>query len=176
MFSLRKILNRSIPSLLFAASFAGYAAEAPARFKVGEFNFTRPAKWEWVEVTSAMRKAQLKVVDEKTKGAGEVVFFAGNMGGVQANVERWFGQFQDGREKKTEEVAVGKHKVTYASIQGTYLSGMPGGPKTAMKDHALLGVIVTSPQGDIYVRLTGPVALVKGATPEFKKMIEDALK
>jgi hypothetical protein len=174
MFSLKS--NLTILSCSCAAAFGSYAAEAPAKFKVGEFMYTRPAKWEWVEVTSAMRKAQLKVVDEKAKGAGEVVFFAGNMGGVQANVERWFGQFQDGRDKKTEEVPVGKHKVTYASIQGTYQSGMPGGAKTAMKDHALLGAIVTSPQGDVYVRLTGPVALVNGAALEFRKMVEDALK
>ena len=37
------------------------AAEAPGTFKVGEFTFTRPAGWEWVEATSSMRKAQLKV-------------------------------------------------------------------------------------------------------------------
>ncbi|MBI2950429.1 MAG: hypothetical protein HYY23_22600 [Verrucomicrobia bacterium] len=176
MFSLKSTLCPLISSWFFAVAFSAYAAEAPAKFKVGEFMFTRPAKWEWIEVTSAMRKAQLKVVDEKIKGAGEVVFFAGNMGGVQANVERWFGQFQEARDKKTEEVTVAKHKVTYASIQGTYLSGMPGEPKTAMKDHALLGAIVTSPQGDVYVRLTGPVELVKSSTAAFKRLVEDALK
>ncbi len=155
------------------------AAEAPAKFKVGEFNFARPTGWEWVEVAPGMRKAQLKIVDQKTKGAAEVVFFSGPMGPVQANVDRWFGQFQEPREKisaKTEEVTVGKHKITYASAQGTYLSGMPGGAKSAMKDHALLGAIVVSPQGDVFVRMTGPAELVKASTADFKKMMESGLK
>src|SRR5262245_4236127 len=78
------------------------AADAPATFKVSEFTFKRPASWEWVETTSAMRKAQLKVNDADKKNSAEVVFFhfgPGNGGGVQPNVERWFGQFEGGREK-----------------------------------------------------------------------------
>ena len=38
-----------------------HAADAPTTFKVSEFTFQRPAKWEWVETASPMRKAQLKV-------------------------------------------------------------------------------------------------------------------
>jgi len=48
------------------------AAEAPAKFKVGEFEFSRPADWEWVDVSSSpMRKAQLKINGpEKSQSAG----------------------------------------------------------------------------------------------------------
>src|SRR6266576_6838512 len=93
------------------------AADGPATFKVSEFTFTRPASWEWVESASPMRKAELRVVDEKTKAKAEVVFYhfgPGNAGGTQANIDRWFGQFVEPRDKinaKTEDVAVGKHKV-----------------------------------------------------------------
>ena len=74
-----------------------FAADAPATFKVSEFTFKRPASWEWVETTSAMRKAQLKVNDADKKNFAEVVFFhfgPGDGGGVQANVDRWFSQFE----------------------------------------------------------------------------------
>ena len=40
-------------------------------------------------------------------------FGPSNGGGVQANVERWFGQFEGSREKigaKTEEAKIAKHK------------------------------------------------------------------
>src|SRR5262245_55021616 len=82
-------------SMLFVSR--GYA-EAPSTFKVGEFNFTRPASWEWVEVTSPMRKAQLKVKGKEGQANAEVVFFqfgSGSAGGVQANVNRWLGQFEE---------------------------------------------------------------------------------
>ena len=179
MIAIRNITRCLVLFSFFTGTLTSHAAEAPAKFKVGEFNFARPTGWEWVEVAPGMRKAQLKIVDQKTKGAAEVVFFSGPMGPVQANVDRWFGQFQEPREKigaKTEEVAVGKHKITYASAQGTYLSGMPGGAKTAMKDHALLGAIVVGPLGDVFVRMTGPAELVKASTADFKKMMESGLK
>jgi len=145
MIAIRNITRSLVLFSFFTGAVTSHTAEAPAKFKVGEFNFARPTGWEWVEVAPGMRKAQLKIVDQKTKGAAEVVFFSDPMGPVQANVDRWFGQFQELREKigaKIEEVTVGKHKVTNASAHGTYLSGMPGGAKTAMKDHALLGAII----------------------------------
>ena len=99
-------------------------ADSPTTFKVSELTFTRPTGWEWVEVTSPMRKAQLKVVD--AKASAEVIFFhfgPGGAGGTKANVDRWLGQFQEPRDKinaKTEDVTVGKHKVTYVQAEGTY--------------------------------------------------------
>ena len=169
-------------STLFAALTGLRAAEAPATFRVSEFTFTRPANWEWVESASAMRKAQLTVVDEKTKAKAEVVFYyfgPGNAGGTQANIDRWFGQFVEPREKinaKTEDVTVGKHKVTYVSAEGTYKSGMPGGPQTPMANYALLGAIIEASEGSVFVKMTGPKELTQSATADFKKMVESALR
>jgi hypothetical protein len=166
---------------MLLVSLAGARAEEKT-FKVGEVSFTRPEKWEWVEVASPMRKAQLKVTDEKGKMSAEVVFFQfgpGPMGGVKANVDRWLGQFAEPREKinaKTEEVTVGKTKVTYVQAEGTYKSGMPGGPQTPMPDYALAGAIVEVGEGNIFVKMTGPKVLVKSSVGEFKKMIESGLK
>jgi len=158
------------------------AAEAPASFKVSEFTFNRPANWEWVESTSPMRKAILKVVDAKTKAAAEVVFYhfgQGNGGGTQANVDRWLGQFVEPRDKisaKVEEVTVGKHKVTYVSGEGTFKGGMPGGPQTPTPEYALLGAIVEASEGSVFIKLTGPKALSKASAEDFRKMVESALK
>jgi hypothetical protein len=157
-------------------------AAAPATFKVSEFTFTRPEQWEWVEVSSSMRKAQLKVVEPKMKGHGEVIFFhfgQGNGGGTKANVERWFGQFKESRDQikpKSEEVMVGKHKVTYVQAEGTYMSGMPGATLTAQPGSALLGAIIEADQGNVFIRMTGPAELVKNSQVEFKKMVEGPLK
>lgn len=177
---------RNLPSLFIfgLVAFVGLArtqAEAPATFKVGEFTFTRPAKWEWVEVTSAMRKAQLKVKDAEGKASADVVFFqfGGGAGSPKANVDRWLGQFEEGRDKinaKVEEVMVGKTKVTYVQAEGTYKSGMPGGPTTPMPDYGLLGAILESDDGSVFVRMTGPKGLVKASTADFKKMVESGPK
>ena len=173
-------MKRTLSLLLFCA--ISVRAEAPATFKVSEFTFTRPANWEWVETTSSMRKAQLKVPDAKGKAGADVIFFhfgKGDGGGTKANVERWLGQFKEPRNQiqaRTEDVTIGKHKVTYVQAQGTYLSGMPGGAQTPMTDYALSGAIIEADEGNIFIRMTGPKELVSSATADFKKMIEGALK
>ncbi|MBI3876697.1 MAG: hypothetical protein HY300_12230, partial [Verrucomicrobia bacterium] len=155
---------------------------APDTFKVSEFTFKRPAAWEWVEVNSTMRKAQLKIADAKSPASAEVIFYhfgPGNGGGTQANVDRWFSQFVEPREKinaKTEESTVGKTKVTYVQAEGTYKSGMPGGPTTPMPNYALVGAIVEGAEGSVFIRLTGPKELAKASVAEFKQMVESGLK
>jgi hypothetical protein len=174
---------RSIAFLVIAAFAINLsAADAPKTFKVGEFSFTAPAKWESVETTSAMRKAQLKVPGKDGKNA-EVIFFhfgEGNAGGTKANVDRWLGQFEEGRDKinaKVDETKAGNRTVTYVQAEGTYKSGMPGGPTTPLPNTMLLGAILESPdEGNVFVRMTGPVDLVKTARDDFKKMIDTAAK
>jgi hypothetical protein len=157
------------------------AADAPAKFTVSEFVFTRPVDWQWVEVNSVMRKAQLKIVDADKKESAEVIFFYFGEGGggvTKANIDRWLSQFEEPKEKlnsKVEEVTISQRKVTYVQAEGTYLSGMPGGPKTPQPNTMLLGAIIESDQGNVFIRLTGPIKLAKASQPALRKMVEGAL-
>jgi hypothetical protein len=168
--------------VLLASSLNSFAADPPSTFKVGEFTFKRPGAWEWVETTSSMRKAQLKISDPAKKESAEVVFFffgEGNGGGVKANVDRWLGQFQEPKDKinsKVEDVSVGHRKVTYVQAEGTYLSGMPGAAKTAQPDVMLLGAIMESDQGAVFIKLTGPAKLAAASRNDLRKMVEGAMK
>jgi hypothetical protein len=173
-------LNSILPLFALAVTLIApqaTAADAPADFKVGEFTFARPSAWEWVESTSSMRKAQLKIAGTGQESA-EVVFFffgAGGGGGTQANIDRWLGQFKEPREQlksKTETATVSGRKVSFVQAEGTYLSGMPGGPKTPQSNTMLLGAILESDEGNVFIRVTGPAKLVKDSQPVFRKMID----
>lgn len=176
---MRKVLALVFGSALMVSSFA---AEGPKTFTVGEFTFSGPAGWESVPVTSSMRKAELKVESKDKKDKAEVIFFhfgESSGGGTQANVDRWLGQFKEPREKlnaKVEAAKVNNRPVTFVQAEGTYLSGMPGGPKTPQPNAMLLGAILESAMGNVFVRMTGPAGLVKEAQGDFRKMIEGALK
>jgi len=157
------------------------AAESPATFKAGEFTFQRPADWKWVSTASPMRKAQLEIQGADKKETADVIFYhfgEGNGGGTQANVQRWLGQFREPKDQlqaKVEEVTVNSRKVTYVEAQGTYMSGMPGGPTTPQPNSMLLGAILESPQGNVFIRLTGPVSLAKASKQPFRKLVESGL-
>jgi len=163
--------------LLFSIAFASAVNAAdPTEFTVGSFVFARPETWGWVVPTSPMRKAQLTVPAGNGSAPAEVTFFhfgAGQGGSVQANVDRWVKQFSNGyTDVKTERV--GNTTVTFVKAFGTFSSGMPGGPTTPLKEYALRGAILESPAGDVYVKMTGPQAVVKLAEPSIEKMIREA--
>jgi len=171
--------NLLVSLALGVMACTSFAAENTATFNVGEFAFQTPSGWESIKVNSPMRKAQLKVSGEG-KTSAEVVFFhfgPGGGGGTQANIDRWFSQFQEPKEKlnaKTEEVKVKGRKVTYVQAEGTYMSGMPGEAKTPQPGTTLLGAILASEEGDVFIKFTGPSALAKTSQPAFRKMIEGA--
>ncbi len=150
-------------------------AADPVEFQVGSFSFDRPEGWQWVVPSSSMRKAQL-AVPGKDSPAAEVTFFhfgAGQGGGVQANVDRWFGQFQEATSGQEREMS-GKTPLTIVRARGTFQSGMPGGPTTPLSGYALLGAILESPEGDVFVKMTGPAATVDSAAEAFLAMVRKA--
>lgn len=172
-------LLRLLFVMIGLASLPLSAADAPASFKVSELSFDRPKTWDWVPTQSAMRKAQLKVPNPAGE-AGEVVFFhfgAGAGGDTQANIERWFRQFQGTKTEikaRTEDGKAGSAKVTYVFAEGTYMSGMPGQAQTPKPGMALAGAIVEDPAGSVFVKYTGPKPLVHGTLSDFKQLVESA--
>ena len=161
--------------LLIATSTALLAAD-PLEFQVGAFTFTRPDNWKWIVPSSTMRKAQLEVPGTNLEKA-EVTFFhfgPGQGGGIQANIDRWFGQFQGGPTSKNE-VTEGRTRIYYVQAAGTFQSGMPGGPTTPLENYALMGAILADEQsGDVFVKMTGPKAIVESASVLFPQMIAQA--
>lgn len=162
----------------FAAVFFLAAAALAEPVKVGAFTFAVPEGWKSVTPSSTMRKAQLEITQGSDKA--EVTFFqfgAGQGGNAADNVARWFAQFPGSETKrKTEEVQAGPVKITFATTEGTFSSGMPGGPATPMSGYALCGAILESPEGNVFIKMTGPEAIVKSSSEAFKKMVSDAAK
>jgi hypothetical protein len=179
---------RSMRCLLIAmvvatSTLLSARAEEPATFRAGAFSFAVPQGWQSVTPASPMRKAELRVPGpEGTGAAGEALitvfhFGQGQGGSVKDNVDRWFGQFDGNLEAKgaaTAKETIGTIPVTFARARGTFQSGMPGGPTTPLEGQALLGAILESPGGDVYVKMTGPAPTVDKAEPAFVEMIRTA--
>ena len=163
---------------LVALALAAHSAIGiePAEFTVGEFSFERPPGWKWIVPSSSMRKAQLEVPDSEAASA-DVTFFhfgAGQGGGVQANADRWFAQFGNSKTSQSERV-VASTRIVNVQAQGTFQSGMPGGPTTPLENYALRGaILVDSEKGDVFVKMTGPASVVESAAPIFDEMVRAA--
>ena len=98
-------------ALTFAAlfSFSSFAEEKAGKksLTAGEFDFKYAKPWVSQEVTSSMRAGQLtyKQKSQYLEDVDLVIYYfgEGQGGGIEANINRWVGQFQGTPEKKIEK-------------------------------------------------------------------------
>jgi hypothetical protein len=126
-----------------------------------------------------MRKAQYRIpkADGDAEDAELIVFyFGGSGGGVQANVDRWIGQFSkpDGSpvmDAKTEKRTIHGIPVTVVDVSGTYVGGMGTDTKTN-NNYRMLGAVAESANGPWFFKLTGPAKTVARSEPGFKSLLD----
>ena len=126
-----------------------------------------PATWTNVEPSSSMRLLQMSApgTDADAAAALVVYFFGqGQGGGLEANVERWSGQFSspDGGpvEPVIESFDVGDIAVTLVELTGTYRRDAGGSRGQPVADQTLLAAIVDTGRGTLFVQLHGPAPAV----------------
>jgi hypothetical protein len=171
--SLLRVSSSCVIAVL-AAGALGAAPAAGARHRSGEAGgiaWTIPARWT-AGPGSAMRVATYAVPGARAAAAGEcAVFFfgAGEGGSVEANVERWARQFEGTPAPERSTTSVSGLRVTRVALAGTYLA--PGGPMMQSTGkragYRLLGAIVEAPDGNVFLKLTGPSATVAEAQKDF---------
>lgn len=159
-------------------------APAGAERSLGDLAASVPDGWVEEEPASSMRLAQYRLPGD---GAGDAVLavfhFGSNQGGsVDANIDRWYGQFSqpDGGDTKARsrrwQRQVGDIRVELVEIKGTFSPGMGMGSQDGPQpDYAMLGAIALAPTGMYFFKLTGPEATVGRWHDSFAAYI-DSLK
>src|SRR5688500_16022172 len=148
----------------------------------GGIKWTPPAAWK-SQGERPMRVATYTIPAAKgDTEAGELAVFyfgPGQGGGVDANIDRWIGQFQqpDGKPSadraKRQKRTMNGLAVTTIDLPGTYMaSAGPMSPtKTSKADFRLIGAIVEGPQGAVFFKLTGPAKTIAASEAAFEKML-----
>jgi hypothetical protein len=168
---MRKFLIRTSVALCST----GVLAESAAGLR-----WTAPAGWK-TQGAQPMRVATYTVAPangDRTGGECAVYFFgAGQGGSVEANVERWKGQFR-GPGGKPAVAQVVKRKIrgltiTTIDTSGEYsgMGGPLGGSEQIVPGYRLLGAIVEGPDGNIFVKFTGPAKTMAANRPKFEQLL-----
>lgn len=138
---------------------------------IGPFRGDVPAAWKSQPITSQMRAAHYKL------GAASelIVYYFGpeGAGPVEANLERWRGQFTspDGQPVKdrVEKVKVGSLEATMMWVAGNYANNVTGESKA---DTHLIGVVLEGGSaGPLYFRLLGPKAEIEASEKDFRAFL-----
>jgi hypothetical protein len=145
----------------------------------GTVKWTPPSRWE-AKPASGMRAATYIIPPSQGDSeGGECAVFENLGGSVQANVDRWIGQFEktDGAPNQKSDTISGL-SVTTVDVSGTFKGGGPmmgntSGPKSGYR---LLGAIVEGPEGNVFFKLTGPAKTIAAAQDEFQAMLKSLKK
>ena len=172
----------AIACLLSTAPAVG--ADVATAFPIagGSLSLEAPEGFERVQPKSGMIEAEFAVPSEGELPAGRMTVM-GAGGTIEANIDRWCGQFTqpdggDTKDKVTKKsLKVAGCSVTIVDIPGTYLDqpGGPfaGGPTVKRPGYRMLAAIVETPaEGNSFLKFYGPATTVERHAAGFQKMIE----
>lgn len=164
-------------------------AESATVFTIadGALALEAPAGWQRVQPKSGIVETEFAIPSEGT-GEDGTSLASGRMtvmgagGSVEANIDRWCGQFAqpDGSSTKdkatTKTLKVAGRDVTIVDIAGTYKDS-PGGPFAGGKTierpgYRMLAAIVEGPGGSSFLKFYGPAATVAKHADGFRTMVE----
>ena len=161
-------------SILAFCVAAALHAESVAGLK-----WTAPSAWS--NKGSAPMRAATYVVPpaqgDKESSECVVYFFGTGQGGnVEANMDRWKGQFTQGGKAAPAQIqkrTVHGLPLTTIDTSGDY-SGMGGplaGKQTVEAGYRLLGAIVEGPEGNVFIKFAGPAKTVAANQRNFEQLV-----
>ena len=167
-------MNRILTPLVAFVTLASVVSAEEGKLEVAGLNFKFDAPWAEAPTSGMFRAGTLAAKMEGLDAPLEAVFYhfpgPGGGGGVQANIDRWLGQFASKPESKTEEIEVGGKKITLVTATGTYNDGPPMGAKTPRENYTLIAAIVPTEDSNIFIKLAGPKEAIAKVADGFKKM------
>jgi len=146
--------------------------------------FDVPASWKTVPPSSNMRLAEFELPGDAGAGNATIFCFGPGQGGsVDANIQRWVGQFTNpddpnaAPEWDQQRLEQDGLKLVVVKAFGTYTPMSFGGPPAQPQpDQTLFGLIVEGgPQGTVFVRATGPAATMQQHAPTFSAFAKSAM-
>jgi hypothetical protein len=150
----------------------------------GQITMQAPAEWETRKPAVNILEYEFAVAPVEGDDNPGRVTVMGAGGGVEANINRWMGQFEQPDGSSTKDLAkvekrdIDGAEVHIVSITGTYHDTPGGGPFTRTKvvkrpGYRMLSAIIVTPEsGHYFIKLYGPQKTVDAQEDAFQKMLE----
>jgi hypothetical protein len=159
------VLRGATPAQRFSSGM-GAPATGPSAGSDELIDYDLPEGWR------ALAPTNDRYVNLQPAGVAEAAcylsFLQGSAGGLEANVNRWRAQLGAPPLAAAEVAALPKHtllgrEATLVAASGTFTS-MDGAPRAGF---ALLGLIVSEPDGSLFLKFTAPAEVVAAERARF---------
>ncbi len=155
---------------------------ADPQVEIGGGAYHMAAPKDWVRKTPASRIVEYEFEIPAAKGderAGRAIIM-GAGGSIEANLDRWYGQFKqpDGAQTKdrakVEKIEVAGQQVHMVDISGTYNDRPPFAGADLFREHyrMLAAIITTKDAGNYYLKFYGPERTVTANEKAFEEMVK----
>jgi len=149
----------------------------------GSLSLEAPAGWQRVQPKSGIVETEFSIPPSQDGEPAGRMTVMGAGGSVQANIDRWCGQFAqpDGSATKdkaaTKKLEIAGCTVTLVDVSGTYkdkpMGPFAGGAGVDRPNYRMLAAIVEVPdRGNHFLKFYGPAATVAAHADGFRKMVE----
>jgi hypothetical protein len=177
-----KRLALGVCAMLVAAQGVAWAQEKADKGKtieLGDFKVTAPAEWKQQQPKSQILSHEFSApAAEGDKTDGRLTVMQAG-GGIQANIDRWYGQFTqpdggDTKERaKVQKRVIAGQDVHVVDISGTYKDQAgPFAPAVDKPKYRMLAAIVATEKGNFFLKFYGPERTIAKHEKAFGKMID----
>ena len=181
MFESRRNRLQLLALLVSMAAAAGMVQAEEVKLAEGKLTMAAPESWEKKQPRTRIVEVEYSVPAEEAETAAARLTMMASGGGVQANIDRWFGQFEQPNKKATKDVAkVDKMELAGVPVHMVDISGKfkdqprgPFGPTVVRENYRMLGAIIeTTNAGTYYVKLYGPAETIHENEKQFVSLIK----
>lgn len=184
--TIHSLMSARIALLLATGVLAVLAGQSDAqaeevKLAEGKLTMAAPESWEKKEPRTRIVEVEYAVPAKEAKTDAARLTMMASGGGVQANIDRWYGQFEQPNNKATKDVAkVEKLELSGLPVHVVDITGKfkdqprgPFGPTVVKENYRMLGAIIeTNNAGTYYVKLYGPAETVHENEKEFMGLIK----
>lgn len=168
--------------MVLAAGMTAFAEEAAVASKgtkvsiAGDaFELTAPSVWKAKQPRSRIIAHEFSIPAAEGEQPGRLTIM-GAGGSIEANINRWKGQFKQSSKSKVSEKEIAGQKVSLVDISGTFNESI--GPPIARKTverpgyRMLAAIVQTKGKGNYFVKLYGPAKTIAAAEKPFHGFVE----
>ncbi|MEQ9408567.1 MAG: hypothetical protein RIK87_12605 [Fuerstiella sp.] len=131
--------------------------------------FVIPADWEKVPLS----QFQMGIISARFQmpeaGSEVTLTLSRSGGGLEANLDRWRGQFQQSRPEVMDSISVAGTDATWIDLEGQYSDSFRG---VTHSDWRMIGIIVPLPEQAYFLKLLGPKDEVAAVEADFRSFAE----
>ncbi len=150
----------------------GAGSTEPTEKAFQGIKLTIPAGWEERVPANDVIQAEYRI--NAPSGAVRVTMSSAG-GGMEANIQRWRGQFTRGPndpEPQQETVTIDGQEAILIELVGTFRDGFGGGGE--QRNHCMLGAVIPTGPANFFVKMTGPREAVVEQREAFRQLVTAA--